>query len=265
MGSVERVKVRIAGKRSAQSVVPAAKRALGMAGVQALQIEVDLADALDISEHRVHQQRLLPGVAELGHAQHAHRRRGPAIVDIQKGKVVVGRQRLADPVALSFMAAAMEQRVVNALGLDALDDGLQAQHLRHGHAGLDQGGALRRTEHSQDEALIHLDRAEGQAIEAVQRRIAGAIVVHGQLHAVADERLETASSTIAARHRLGFGDLDLQLATADRASGDRVAHERQQTRRVQILCRDVQRHGGRVVLASGYAGSRPPDAETSAG
>ncbi|MBS1173598.1 MAG: hypothetical protein H6R12_2428 [Proteobacteria bacterium] len=145
----------------------------------------------------------------------------------------------------------MQQGVINALRFDAFDHRLDPHHLRHGDAGLDQVRALGRAQHLENETLVHLDGGEGQPVQRRQRREAGAVVVHRQWDAGGDEVSQTARGGIAARHHRALRDLDLQVPAVDLPALNRLVHQRQQARRVQILRRDVERDGGFPELRPG--------------
>src|SRR5260221_10657021 len=101
----------------------------------------------------------------------------------EEGGNLALRHRLAEEVALAQIAAVGLRRLKLLLGLDTLDGGGDAEAPRQADHGLHDGPAILAHQHIADERAVDFDLVEREVPQVGQRRVAGAEIVHRDLHA----------------------------------------------------------------------------------
>ena len=123
----------------------------------------------------------------------------------------------AEQVALNLVALLAAEDGKLVLGLDAFGGRRQIERPGQLQDGADDGVGLVRTADAVEEAAVDLDLVEGQRLQYLQRRVAGAEIVEDDMDAEGAERGEG-----PARHRhvlddSGFSDLEVDAAGIDAA------------------------------------------------
>ena len=143
---------------------------------------------------------------------------------------VARRHRLAEVVALHLVAAlALEERQL-CDGLDALGAGPHAQavaetdHGAHDRVGI--GPGLERG----DERAIDLDLVERELLQVAQARVAGAEVVHGDVHAKVLELAQRGHRRVGVLEQDALGDLELETLGREARVRERAAARRRPDR-----------------------------------
>ena len=121
-----------------------------------------------------------------------------------------GRQRAAHQEPLHQVAALAAQELQLLEALDALGHDLQVEVVAEADDGAHDGGILGVHREVVDEGAVDLERVEREALEVVERAVAGAEVIDGQGEAEFLEGLQRALPALHVLHQHPFGELELE-------------------------------------------------------
>ncbi|MDP9397604.1 MAG: hypothetical protein M3P96_07150 [Actinomycetota bacterium] len=143
----------------------------------------------------------------------------------ERGVGQVGRERLRGEglgvvEALAVLAAHREQLVDLRRALDSFGDGAQLQRGAELGDGLHERPVLGPPVQAGDEGTVDLQGVDGELLEIGQRRVAGAEVVEGELHAQLLDLAQPAQRRVGVVQEQGLGDLEDQYGWIETALGE---------------------------------------------
>src|SRR3569832_1685305 len=156
-----------------------------------------------------------------------------------------GRTRWTEIIALYEVTALVAQEIELLHGLHALcyhlhleamgheDDGAR----KHGIAGI--GGEI------VDERTVDLEHLHGEALQIAQARIAGAEVVHRELHAQCPQPADGLHRRLRAFPEDALGELELEVIGRQTAPEYDLLDHLDEPRLTKVTARDIHRHAHR--------------------
>ena len=133
--------------------------------------------------------------------------------------------------------------------LDALGQRDQTQGAAELDQGVDEGGGIGRTAHLRHERAVDLEHVDGELAEVGERRVAGAEVVDGDLHAEILETRQPVDGGVGVLHEHGFGDLDHEGLRGHAVGVEHRPHVVDEPVKLELAHGHVDRHGQLVSLA----------------
>src|SRR4051812_8310659 len=152
---------------------------------------------------------------------------------------LIGAHRLREEVALGAVAAEVAQRLELVVGLDALGDRPEAEAGGDVDDGAHDRRVVRLLAETVDERAVDLDRVDRHALQARQRRVAGAEVVEQDADAERAERLERRAGRGDVLEQHALGDLEAEAAGLEAAARERALHLGEELRAGELAARDV--------------------------
>ena len=132
------------------------------------------------------------------------------------------------------------------LGLDAFDDGGDAEAARQPHHGADDGLAVLAHQHVADERAVDLDLVEREVPQIGQRRIAGAEIVHRNPHADLAKLMQERERVGLVLQQHGLGDLEVEPAGGKARRRQRVQRQLHEIAALELHGRQVDRDADRL-------------------
>src|SRR4051794_10644841 len=171
---------------------------------------------------------MLPGGSGDG-AQTGHGRPGgEQLLEVRRA------QRLGEEVALRALAAEALERLELLDGLDALGDRAEAEAVGDVDDRRDDRGVVLLGAEPVDERAVDLDRVDRDALQARERRVAGAEVVEQDANAARPDRLEGRTRQRGVLEQHALGDLEAQRARLEAAPLEAVSTLRRKSGRAKL-------------------------------
>ena len=165
----------------------------------------------------------------------------PAAVGQQGGHVGLGL-RLAEQEALAQHAAGTHQPLRLLGALDALGDGDETETGAHRQHAPHHRLHLLVPRQPVHEGLVHLELVERQPGQVVQRGVAGAEVVDGDVYAEASQGVQARDHPVHPDDDGGLGDLQHQPVGVDAGFVEGVQQFLDEVRLAELQGRQVHRH-----------------------
>src|SRR5579862_350639 len=155
---------------------------------------------------------------------------------------LLGRRGPAEEVALSQEAAQRPQCVGLAVALHSFGHDRQSQRVAQGDDRAHDGGVVRVGVDLADEGPVHLERLHRELLQVAERGVAGAEVVHLEVHPELAQRLEQRDRWRTLAHHHALGDLEPQLVGGEIVTIEGVDHDVVELGVGELPGRYVDRH-----------------------
>src|SRR5882762_5146065 len=156
---------------------------------------------------------------------------------------LLGCRRYREVIALDLVAAVRGEQLELLLRFHALGHDLELEAVREADDRERDHRVLRVCGDVANEGVVDLERVDGETLEVREARIAGAEIVHRDLHARVFQPAQRARSTLRIAHQQGLGELELHERRIDARLAQDVPHDGLEILLLELARGQIHRYG----------------------